>query len=84
MSMQEGVMKMRPLPSGLEIRSGATVELTPGGLHMMFVGLKEQLTRGRRVRVTLSFEKAGTADVEFEVLAMGANPAHGAGEERRH
>jgi copper(I)-binding protein len=84
MSMQQGVMKMRPLQAGLEIKPGAAVELTPGGLHIMLVGIKERLTPGQRVRVTLSFEKAGAADVEFDVLAMGAKPAHGANREQRH
>src|SRR6476620_4094240 len=40
MSMDNGVMKMRPLPNGIEIKPGETVELTPGSYHLMFVGLK--------------------------------------------
>src|SRR3990172_8457776 len=41
MTMEQGVMKMRPLAAGLEIKPGQTVELKPGSYHVMFMGLKE-------------------------------------------
>ena len=34
--------------TGLEIKPGETVELKPGGMHVMFMGLKQPLTRARR------------------------------------
>src|SRR6185312_6436815 len=37
MSVTNGVMKMRPIAQGVEIKPGATVEFTPGGYHLMFV-----------------------------------------------
>jgi len=43
----------------------------------MFVDLKHALERGNTVKVTLKFDKAGTVDVEYPVLAIGA-PAPGA------
>jgi copper(I)-binding protein len=77
MSMTDGVMKMRPLPKGLEIKPGETVELKPGGNHLMFVDLKRPLKQGETVRATLQFEKAGSLDVTFAVNALGGNaPAH--------
>jgi copper(I)-binding protein len=82
MSMDGGVMKMRQLSSGLEIKPGETVELKPGGVHLMFVGLKQQLQQGGHVMATLEFEKAGKVDVDFGVAGVGAMtpgaaPGHG-------
>ena len=78
MSMTDGVMKMRPLADGLTIKPGETVELKPGGLHMMFMDIKQPLKQGDKLRATLTFEKAGKLDVNFGVNAMGATsePAH--------
>ena len=39
MSMDNGVMKMRPV-AGLELPAGRTVELKPGGYHVMLMDLK--------------------------------------------
>jgi len=74
MSMDGGVMKMRPLPNGIEIKPGQTVELKPGSYHLMFVGLKEPFVQGKRVKGTLQFEKAGTVEVEYAVEAIGGAP----------
>jgi copper(I)-binding protein len=75
MSMDGGVMKMRMLPNGIEIKPGETVELKPGSYHLMFVGLKEPFEKGKRVKGTLQFEKAGTVEVEYAVEAVGGTPA---------
>ena len=72
MSMDGGVMKMRMLPRGIEIKPGQTVELKPGSYHLMFVGLKQPFEKGKRVKGTLQFEKAGKVDVEYKVDAIGS------------
>jgi copper(I)-binding protein len=72
MSMSDGVMKMRPLPNGLEIKPGETVELKSGGYHLMFMDLKQPLKPGDTFKATLQFEKAGTLDVNFSVRGLGA------------
>jgi periplasmic copper chaperone A len=77
MTMEGGVMKMRPVDGGLEIKPGETVTLQPGGYHMMFVKLKHPLEAGQSVKATLKFEHAGTVDVEYPIAAIGA-PAPGA------
>jgi copper(I)-binding protein len=74
MQMDNGVMKMRPLPNGIEIKPGETVELKPGSYHLMFVGVKQPFEKGKRVKGTLKFEKAGTVDVEYAVEAIGGAP----------
>lgn len=78
MAVNNGVMTMRGLPDGLEIRPGAKAELKPGGLHIMFMELKRQLKEGETVKGTLTFEKAGPVAVEFSVQPVGARaPAAG-------
>jgi periplasmic copper chaperone A len=77
MTMEGGVMKMRPVEGGLEIKPGEAVTLAPSGLHVMLETLKHPLEAGQTVKVTLKFDKAGTVDVEFPVVAIGA-PAPGA------
>lgn len=79
MSMDNGVMKMRELAQGLEIKPGQKVELKPGGYHVMFMGLKEQLMQGQTVKATLYFEKAGKVDVSFAVEGVGAQTPGNAG-----
>jgi copper(I)-binding protein len=79
MSMEGGVMRMRELPKGLEIPAGATVELKPGSYHVMMMNLSRPLTKGDKVKGSLTFEKAGKVDVEFAVEAIGGAPqGHGA------
>jgi periplasmic copper chaperone A len=75
-AMEGGVMKMRPLPKGIEIKPGQTVELKPGSYHLMFVGLKAPFEQGKRVKGTLQFEKAGKIEIEYAVEAMGSTADH--------
>ncbi|MGL4634563.1 MAG: copper chaperone PCu(A)C [Beijerinckiaceae bacterium] len=72
MSVTDGVMRMRELPAGVPVTAGATGELKPGGLHIMFMELKVPLKLGERIRGSLTFERAGTVEVEFAVEATGA------------
>ena len=72
MSMTGGVMRMRKLDKGLEIKPGQTLELKPGGYHIMFMGLREGLKQGQPVKGTLQFEKAGSVEVEYRVAPIGA------------
>lgn len=72
MSNDNGVMKMRELAQGIAIKPGETIELKPGGSHLMFVGLKAGLVEQQRIKGALVFEKAGRVEVEFVVDAIGA------------
>jgi copper(I)-binding protein len=72
MSMENGVMKMRPVEGGIEIKPGETVEFKPESYQAIFVGLKEPLVQGHRVKATLDFAKAGKVAVEFVVESIGA------------
>ena len=72
MSMDKGVMKMRHVASGIEIKPGQTIRVQTSGYHLMFVGLKNPLKQGEHVKATLAFEKAGNASVDFVVKSIGA------------
>ncbi|WP_406600746.1 copper chaperone PCu(A)C [Microvirga rosea] len=71
MSMVDNVMRMKPVDGGLDIAPGASVELKPGGYHLMFMDLKEPLKDGQSLKGTLVFEKAGTVEVTYTVRGMG-------------
>jgi periplasmic copper chaperone A len=79
MTMGGGVMRMRPVPDGIEIKPGETLELKPEGFHLMFTDLNARLVKGQSVKGTLTFANAGTVDVEFAIEGMGATSA-GAGD----
>jgi periplasmic copper chaperone A len=68
MSMKGDVMEMRQV-DGIDLPAGQEVELKPGGLHVMLIGLKTPLKIGDKVPVTLKFEKAGPMTVQFEVMS---------------
>ncbi|NJL92948.1 MAG: copper chaperone PCu(A)C [Anaerolineae bacterium] len=56
MAMGEGdVMMMRPMPA-LELPAGETVVLEPGGLHVMLIGVSEDLAVGQAIPLTLVLE----------------------------
>jgi copper(I)-binding protein len=77
MKMDGNIMRMREVERGIEIPPGATVELKPGGFHVMFMGLKAPFAKEAKVPLTLVFEKAGSIDVDLMVQAMGAQaPMH--------
>jgi copper(I)-binding protein len=84
MKMTAGVMQMRPLPEGVEIKPGETVELKPGSYHLMFLNLKEPLQQGQSAKGTLVFEKAGPIQVEYKIEPIGGTPAAGSGMHHGH
>ena len=61
-----GMTSMTPVEK-LEIPAGGTVELKPGGYHLMMMGLRYQLMAGSKVDIELVFEKAGKVTVKAEV-----------------
>ena len=71
MTMQGDVMQMRQVEA-IDLPAGKKVELKPGGLHIMFTGLKQPLALGSKLPVTLKFEKAGEVKVEFVVTSRAA------------
>jgi copper(I)-binding protein len=75
MTMDGNVMHMREVPA-IDVPAGRTVELRPGGYHVMFMGLKQPLKVGEHFPLTLRFEKAGDVKVEMQVLIQPAQHGH--------
>ena len=71
MEMAGMVMKMRPV-AGLDIPAGQSVDLKPGGEHIMLIGLHQPLREGQSFTLTLNFEKAGARSVSVAVEKAGA------------
>jgi copper(I)-binding protein len=70
MAMDGNVMRMRPIRS-LDLPPGSTIELKPGGHHMMLMDLKRPLATGEKIKVELQLEtrdkKLVTQPIEIEV-----------------
>jgi len=72
MSLTDGVMRMRGLPTGILVPAGGRIEMKPGGIHIMFLDLQRPLRQGEKVAGTLIFERAGIVQIEFQVDHMGS------------
>ena len=72
----DGVMTMRQLENGLEIKPGETVELKPAGAHIMILGVKQPLKEGQTIPVTLAFKTAGAVEVPFAIKTLGGGGPH--------
>ena len=70
------VMKMRRVEGGIPIAANGTVELKPGGYHIMLLDLKGRLTEGEKIPMTLTFEKAGAVAIEVKIQKGKANGPH--------
>lgn len=80
MKMEGDVMKMRAVPS-LDLPAGQTVQLKPGGYHVMMMDLKQTLPKGSTVPLTLRFKDAKGAEsqVELKVPVSTMAPVAAAG-----
>ena len=78
MAMENDVMKMRQIP-GLDLAAGRTLDLKPGGYHVMLMDLKQQMKGGDVVPITLVFEddakKRFTQEIKAPVTALGGGNA---------
>jgi copper(I)-binding protein len=73
-SMDNGVMRMRSLQA-LDIPAKGTVELKPGGTHVMLMALKQPLQAGATLELDLRFEKSGERKVSAEIRPASAGAA---------
>ncbi|QDY68492.1 copper chaperone PCu(A)C [Qingshengfaniella alkalisoli] len=73
----DGVMKMMHQEHGILIPAGETVDLAPGGYHVMFMGLENgQLEDVESFPGTLVFENAGEVTVEFKIEERDGSDGH--------
>ena len=79
MRMDGKVMRLRAVPK-LALPAGKTVELKPGGYHMMLIDLKRPLKKGDSVPLRLKIENrdktVSTVEVKAEVREATAAPEH--------
>ena len=75
--VMNGVAMMHPVEGGLPIAPGTTAVFSPGGYHLMLIGLKQPLTLGASFPMTLKFQKAPPVTVQFKVEAGGGAPMAG-------
>ena len=67
MKMEGDIMKMRAVKGGLDLPAGKTVELSPGGYHLMVMDLKAALPKGSTVPFTLVFKDAKGTESKVEL-----------------
>jgi copper(I)-binding protein len=80
MKMEGDVMRMRELKDGLALPARQTLELKPGGNHVMLMDLKQPLAKGSTVPLRLRFEDAkGLVSVREVQVPVGAPEGAGAG-----
>lgn len=78
MTMEGNVMKMRAVAGGLDIPAGQTVELKPGGYHVMLMDLKAPLVKDSSVALTLVFKDAKGVESKVDLKVPVASSAPGA------
>jgi periplasmic copper chaperone A len=72
MTLQDNIMRMRAV-AALELPAGRTVELKPGGYHVMLMDLKQQMKEGDVVPVILVVESGGKRET-IEIRATVRAP----------
>ncbi len=86
MKMDGDVMKMRAVPA-LDLPAGKTVQLKPGGYHVMLMDLKMPLTKDSTVPMTLRFKDAKGKESQLEIrlpVSTAAPGAAGASGDHKH
>lgn len=71
MSVDAGMMRMRGV-AAMDLKPGETLQLKPGGYHVMLGDLKQPLKAGEKFPMTLKFQNAGAIEVSVRVEEMGA------------
>ena len=86
MKMDGDVMRMRPLPKGLELPAGKAVQLKPGGYHLMLMDLRLPLQKDTTIPLTLTLRdsKGVQSTQELRVPVLSAAPAGQAEHQHKH
>jgi copper(I)-binding protein len=71
MKMNGDVMEMSPVEGGLEIPAGGSVQLAPGGYHLMMTGMDQPFVEGACIEMTLHFAVAGDLSIQLNIGGMG-------------
>ena len=74
MRMNEGVMEMNALPS-IDIAAQQTVELKPGGKHVMLMKVAKPIKNGDKVPLALTFEGTDKKTITLRINAIAKESA---------
>ena len=72
MSVEGGVMRMRPISDGIDVAAKGRLMLAPNRTHIMLSGLDRPLAEGQRIAARLRFARSGSRDISISVVAAGA------------
>lgn len=72
---ENGVMKMRQVPQ-ITLKGNQQVELKPGGLHIMLIGLKQNLVKGETADLTLNFSDGSSESLDISVKDVMSGMGH--------
>ncbi len=73
---QDGMMKMRRVEA-VQITANSSTSLQPGGYHIMFLGLNNNLTEGQSVKVKLYFDNGHELNIDAPVKKINSNKNQG-------
>ena len=76
MSMDGGIMRMRPVAGGITIPAKGKISFGPSGWHMMLVGLRKKLEAEEMEPMTLTFQGGLTINVELYIESAPAGGGH--------
>ncbi|WP_428035527.1 copper chaperone PCu(A)C [Amphritea sp.] len=66
-TQENGVMKMRKIPQ-ITMKANEQVQLKPGGLHVMLIGLKQNLNKDEMIDLTLNFSDGSSEKLDIKVM----------------
>lgn len=72
---ENNVVRMEARPDGFALPAGGSVELAPGGKHVMLMNLKQTLVEGEHFTITLRFEHAAPLSVTVPIMGLGSSRA---------
>lgn len=81
--MDQGMMKMRRVER-VDLPAGESVRLQPGGLHLMLIGLKQQLNPEDQIDLTLTFEDGSAQQVKAPVRPVEVMMQHDQHQHMKH
>jgi copper(I)-binding protein len=80
---EQGMMTMRRVER-IEIPALGETKLEPGGLHLMLIGLGQDLVPGEGVELTVEFEDGSMKSFTVPVRAVEGLPGQGGGHSGHH
>lgn len=66
-TVENDIARMQEVEGGLVIPAGETVEMRPGGLHVMLMNLQGDFVEGESATITLAFDNGDSIDVEAAI-----------------